>query len=89
MSVTAYYAPALMQRTDTGFFSPLRSTLGLLRNLAAMNQDFVVDKQKKNRQNSSNDRAHVHSHMCTLTHIEVKKKPQNQVGGSGMHGVNL
>lgn len=89
MSVTAYYAPALMQRTDTGFFSPLRSTLGLLRNLGAMNQDFVVDKQKKNRQNSSNDRAHVHSHMCTLTHIEVKKKPQNQVGGSGMHGVNL
>lgn len=76
MSVTAYYAPALMQRTDTGFFSPLRSTLGLLRNLGAMNQGFVVDKQKKSRQNSSNNRAHVHSRMCTLTHIEAKKNPK-------------
>lgn len=74
MSVTAYYAPALMQRTDAGFFPPLRSTLGLLRNLEAMNQDLVVDKQKKNRQDSNNNRTHMHARMCTLTHIEAKKK---------------
>lgn len=80
MSVTAYYAPALMQRTDAGFFPPLRSTLGLLRNLEAMNQDLVVDKQKKNRQDSNNNRTLMHAHMCTLTHIEAKKKKtQNQI----------